>query len=84
MGVFELDAFEGNLLRVFSKGGEAFFQLGEGRGTGHNAAAVQAERDPLASVLLQLPDRVPGTVPAERRPAMAGRGRPATELPDAE
>jgi peptidoglycan/LPS O-acetylase OafA/YrhL len=30
------------------------------------------------------PDRVPGAVPAERRPAMAGRGRPATELPDAE
>ena len=30
------------------------------------------------------PDRVPGTVPAERRPAMTGRGRPATELPDAE
>ena len=25
------------------------------------------------------PDRVPGTVPAERRPAMTGRGRPATE-----
>jgi peptidoglycan/LPS O-acetylase OafA/YrhL len=30
------------------------------------------------------PDRVPGTVPAERRPAMAGRGRPAAELPAAE
>jgi peptidoglycan/LPS O-acetylase OafA/YrhL len=30
------------------------------------------------------PDRVPGTVPAERRPVMTGRGRPATELPDAE
>jgi peptidoglycan/LPS O-acetylase OafA/YrhL len=28
------------------------------------------------------PDRAPGTVPAERRPAMAGHGRPATELPD--
>jgi peptidoglycan/LPS O-acetylase OafA/YrhL len=28
------------------------------------------------------PDRAPGTVPAERRPAVAGRGRPATELPD--
>jgi peptidoglycan/LPS O-acetylase OafA/YrhL len=26
------------------------------------------------------PDRAPGTVPAERQPAMAGRGRPATEL----
>jgi len=30
------------------------------------------------------PDRVPGTVPAERRPAMAGRGRSATELRDTE
>ena len=30
------------------------------------------------------PDRAPGTVPAERRPAMAGRGQPATELPEPE
>jgi peptidoglycan/LPS O-acetylase OafA/YrhL len=29
-------------------------------------------------------DRAPGPVPAERRPAMAGRGQPATELPDTE